>query len=82
MDLDAETSWGSQTSMITNQFAVRCRELCNENALKVENPLAHIMSDLMTEFWDMGFSQTEIREAFFEAPEGMNQYAAGEERRT
>ena len=82
MKLDAETSWVSQTSMITNQFAAKCRELCNENALNVDNPLAHIMSDLMTEFWDMGVSQTEIREAYLEAPQGMNQYAAGEERRT
>jgi len=37
---------------------------------------------LMTEFWDQGFSQTEIRRAFMAALGDMNRYAAGDERRS
>ncbi len=39
------------------------------------------MTQLMTELWDQGFSQTEIREAFEAALVAMPDYAAGEERR-
>jgi len=39
------------------------------------------MNCLMTELWDQFFSQTEIRNAFNEALDDMNRYAAGEERR-
>ena len=39
------------------------------------------MTHLMTELWDQGFSQTEIREAFEAALAAMPDYAAGEERR-
>jgi hypothetical protein len=35
----------------------------------------------MTEFWDRGFSQTEIRNAFAAAMDDMNRYAGGQERR-
>jgi SOS response regulatory protein OraA/RecX len=37
---------------------------------------------LMTELWDKGFSQSEIREAFNAAVADMPRYAAGEERRS
>jgi len=37
---------------------------------------------LMTEFWDQGFSQTEIRRAFMAALGDMNRYGAGDERRS
>lgn len=37
---------------------------------------------LMTELWDKGFSQTEIRQAFNAAVTDMPRYAAGEERRS
>jgi hypothetical protein len=36
----------------------------------------------MTELWDKGFSQTEIREAFTAAVTDMARYATGEERRS
>ena len=38
------------------------------------------MNYLMTELWDRGFSQTEIREAFESAVLDLPGYAAGEER--
>lgn len=44
-------------------------------------PLDHVINTLMTELWDQGFSQTEIRAAFEAALADMNRYAAGEERR-
>jgi len=43
--------------------------------------LPSAMTQLMTELWDQGFSQTEIREAFEAALVAMPDYAAGEERR-
>jgi hypothetical protein len=44
--------------------------------------LPEAIVDLMTELWDQGFSQTQIREAFLEAIAAMPRYAAGEEVRT
>jgi hypothetical protein len=35
----------------------------------------------MTEFWDHGFSETDIRKAFMAAVDDMSRYAAGHERR-
>jgi hypothetical protein len=40
-----------------------------------------VVNALMTEFWDQGFSQTEIRHAFMSAVSDMDRYAAGNERR-
>jgi len=40
------------------------------------------MNYLMSELWDRGFSQTEIREAFSSAIEDLPRYAAGKERRS
>ena len=44
--------------------------------------LLQAITCLMTELWDKGFSQTEIREAFTGAVTDMPRYAAGEERRS
>lgn len=40
-----------------------------------------MINTLMTELWDNGFSQTEIRVAFEEAIRDLPRYAAGQERR-
>lgn len=40
------------------------------------------MKYLITELWDRGFTQTEIREAFEAASADLPRYAAGEERRS
>ena len=40
--------------------------------------LTQHVNDLMTELWDNGFSQTEIREAFEDAVRDMPRYAAEE----
>ena len=44
--------------------------------------LEMMINTLITELWDRGFSQTEIRTAFDKALADMNRYAAGEERRS
>lgn len=44
--------------------------------------LPQAINCLMTELWDKGFSQTEIREAFTAAITDMARYATGEERRS
>lgn len=56
-------------------------------AMHKQNPwpdiplLPEAMKYLMTELWDRGFSQTEIRDAFDAATRDLPLYAAGEERR-
>lgn len=48
-----------------------------------DNPLLPAaMNYLMTELWDRGFSQTEIRESFEAASADLPRYAASEERRS
>jgi hypothetical protein len=79
MDLDKNTAWDSRSSRVTNQFSKECRALCDENPFSLSNPLARVLDDLMTELWDMGFSQTDISQAFSEAVERIPHYAAGED---
>lgn len=81
MDLDAETQWVADSSDLGSDFARGCRKLCHENPSRHAAPLDHIMITMMTELWDIGFSQTEIRNAFSEAVRDITRYAAGEERR-
>lgn len=61
-------------------MAVVCEEL-RGSTIHGLNPLDIVMNDLMTELWDRGFSQSEIRTAFGGALGDMDRYAAGEERR-
>jgi hypothetical protein len=74
------------------QLRADCRNLSHELAkasyrYREGNPwtevkaLNDVVEHFVTELWDWKFSQTEIREAFEEALAGMNQYAAGQERR-
>ena len=67
---------------ITAELAVRCRQLREMKVSMRDKALDNIVNSLMTEFWDQGFSQTEIRIAFADALADMNRYAAGEERRS
>lgn len=66
---------------ITRDLALRCRQLRQMNVSVSASALDRIVNCLMTEFWDQGFSQTEIRTAFTAALADMNRYAAGQERR-
>ena len=76
----AENPWEGETLAAAVPFALRCRELYAINPYS-EPPLERVINDLMTELWDNGFSQTEIRNAFLNAVADMPRYAAGKERR-
>jgi hypothetical protein len=62
-------------------LAVKCRQLRDMNVSVSRSALEKVVNTLMTEFWDQGFSQTEIRRAFVSALDDMNRYTAGRERR-
>jgi hypothetical protein len=66
---------------IAADLAARCRLLRDMNVSTSATALERVVNTLMTEFWDQGFSQTEIRGAFTAALDDMNRYAAGRERR-
>jgi hypothetical protein len=63
------------------QLADACGELRSFDSSVGRYPAHHLMNYLMTELWDHGFSQSEIRAAFTDAMDDMNRYAAGKERR-
>jgi hypothetical protein len=78
---DEENPWELQCLDAAAAFAVRCAELYSINPYS-EVPLRRVINSLMTELWDRGFSQSEIRTAFEEAISDVPRYAAGEERRS
>jgi hypothetical protein len=80
MPKDDEVPWELKCLEAASCFAARCKELYASNPYS-EVPLHSILNTLMTELWDSGFSQSEIRAAFNDAVLDMPQYAAGEERR-
>ena len=66
---------------VVQQFAEALKRLEQENPWPNTPFLPKAANHLMTELWDHGFSQTEIREAFNNAVADMPRYAAGSERR-
>lgn len=63
-------------------FGRKCADLAKSNPYgDRSNPLSNLINTLMTELWDNGFSQTEIRTAFEAAIHDMPRYAAGQEQR-
>ena len=80
MSAQEENPWEGQCLKAADDFASRCAELYSSNPYS-EVPLESIINTLMTELWDRGFSQSEIRSAFEKAVSDMPRYAAGEERR-
>jgi hypothetical protein len=75
-----ENPWEGQCLKAAEDFASKCAELYSSNPY-FEVPLESIINTLMTELWDRGFSQSEIRSAFEKAVADMNRYAAGKDRR-
>lgn len=61
-------------------FAKKCRVVEEHTPVAGETSLTDLMNTLMTELWDNGFSQAEIRRAFQAAVDDLNRYAAGSER--
>lgn len=64
------------------EFGYACATLRDNNPYPEQVALDQLINTLMTELWDRGFSQTEIRTAFDKALADMNRYAAGDERRS
>ena len=66
---------------VAAQLGLACRHIRETKTPAGADALGLVVNALMTEFWDQGFSQSEIREAFTAALADMNRYAAGDERR-
>jgi hypothetical protein len=74
-----EDRWHDQSMAVVQQFGEALRELHRSNPWPDLALLPSAMNHLMTELWDHGFSQSEIREAFNDAVADMPRYAAGDE---
>jgi hypothetical protein len=72
--------WEGHASQAAWGFGRRCADLSRSNPHELV-ALEWIINALMTELWDHGFSQFEIRTAFEKAIADMPRYAAGQERR-
>jgi hypothetical protein len=72
--------WEGRRTLAAYNFAVECGKLRESNPYN-RPALEEIVIDLATEFWDRGFSQTEIKSAFEAGASALENYCAGEERR-
>jgi hypothetical protein len=75
-----DTPWEGRCLREAYNFASCCAELRSTSPYG-RATLEEIMPDLMTELWDRGFSQSEIRAGFERALSELARYTAGEERR-
>jgi hypothetical protein len=79
---NGDVPWEGECHKAAWVFGQECAELTKSNPYReLVDPLGMMINTLMTELWDNGFSQTEIRTAFEEAIRDMPRYAAGKERR-
>src|SRR5690348_2405838 len=73
-----EIPWEGECSEAAWVFGRKCRDLAKSTPYGDQvDPLGRLIDTLMTELWDNGFSQTEIRKAFEDAVRDMPRYAAG-----
>lgn len=79
---DPNDAWQLRSSDTVWRFGQDLKALHDTNPWPDQALLTTAMESLMTELWDVGFSQTEIRSAFDAALAAMPRYAAGEERRS
>jgi hypothetical protein len=82
MDHDIDDQPWADAIHAAADFGVACATFRATNPFPQVFALDTIINTLMTELWDQGFSQSEIRTAFEDALGDMNRYAAGEERRS
>lgn len=68
-----------QVARAVYQLAATLKEMEQANPWPHQPLLAQAMNYLMTELWDHGFSQTQIRQALNDAVADMPRYAAGDE---
>jgi len=71
--------WQSKWLDAVHQLAATLNDMEQSNPWPSQPLLPQVMNYLMTELWDSGFSQTQIRQAFDEAVADMPRYAAGDE---
>ena len=74
-----EDRWHDQSMIVVQQFGLALRDLHKSNPFPDLPMLPRAINHLMTELWDHGFSQTEIRAAFSDAVADIPRYAAGDE---
>jgi len=79
LDQDPDDLWQDQWMNALYQVASLLRELEKANPWPERPLLPQALEYLMTELWDRGFSQTEIRVAYNDAVARLPGYAAGEE---
>ena len=75
----AEDEWQDRSLAAVHYFGLALKTLHQTNPWPELPLLPKAMNHLVTELWDQGFSQTEIRDAFDAAIADMPGYAAGEE---
>ncbi|RZJ03402.1 MAG: hypothetical protein EON89_11835 [Brevundimonas sp.] len=78
---DPDDAWQLKYSSVLWRFGEDVKALHQTNPWPELPLLPKAINSLMAELWDLGFSQTEIREAFEAAVADMPRYAAGEESR-
>lgn len=78
---DLRDAWQTRLQDVIWKFGEDLSDLHRANPWPDSPLLLQAINYLMTELWDKGFSQSEIREAFNAAVADMPRYAAGEERR-
>lgn len=71
--------WQSKWQVAVYQLAACLTEMEQANPWPDQPLLPQALNYLMTELWDRGFSQSQIRQAFNDAVGDMPRYAAGEE---
>ena len=76
-----ESAWEGVCDNAVWAFGQQCRSLKDSNPYDFV-ALDRIINTLMTELWDNGFSQTEIRSAYEKAIADMPRYAGGREKRS
>lgn len=77
---DPQDVWHGRAIDAAMQFARTCADLSKDVPYPCSG-LEDVINTMMTELWDNGFSQSEIRNAFEKAIADMPRYAAGEEKR-
>ncbi len=81
-DYDPDDRWQDEWREAIYNIAEILKEKHQNNPWPHIPVLPEAMQYLMTELWDRGFSQTEIREALDAANSAMPTYTVGQERRT
>ncbi|MGB7655854.1 MAG: hypothetical protein WBL74_10285 [Novosphingobium sp.] len=76
---DPDDEWQDRGLSAVKEFAGTLRGLHRNNPWPNLPVLPQALVYLMTELWDLGFTQTQIRQGFEDALAELPQYTAGEE---